>query len=320
MLGVMTEMTEPGFPLLWHAALFHRDAVEFETRACMFAQDAARAGAAMLILGKASTLGGLRARLGGLAEHVTWLDAAEKGANPGRLISAISRFAREHSGRETWCVQQAAWPGRPVDELWEVLRHEALLNVALAGSRLRVLCPYDTRLPRELINCAETTHPVISPDGTFEPSPHYHGDIRGDVPEQCDRPLPAPPAGARVQRYADDLSPIRHLVWLEALAAGLPDNRADDLLIAVGELAANTLAHARPPGTLTMWATRAEVVCQVSDGGYIANPLAGRLRPSPAAPNGGRGLWLVHQLCDLVQIRTNPRGTTTRIHMRLPRS
>jgi anti-sigma regulatory factor (Ser/Thr protein kinase) len=302
---------------LWHAALFHRDEVEFEIQACRFAEDAARAGAAVLVVGRASALGGLRARLDGLGDQVTWADIAEIGANPGRLISAISRFASDHPGRAIWCVQQAAWPSRPAEELWEVLRHEALLNAALASAPVRVLCPYDIRLPLELISCVEATHPVISPLGRFQLSPRYR-DARGLVPAECDAPLPSPPPGARALLYTDDLSAVRHLVSERARAAGLSPGRAGDLLIAVGELTANTLAHAAGPGTLTTWTTSAEIVCQVSDTGYITDPLAGRLRPEPAAEQGGRGLWLVHQLCDLVQVRTGPAGTTVRVHMRVP--
>jgi hypothetical protein len=40
-------------------------------------------------------------------------------------------------------------------------------------------------------------------------------------------------------------------------------------------------------------------------------------RARQAAAGGGRGLRAVHQLCDLVEVRTGPGGTTTRPHMRL---
>lgn len=303
---------------LWHAALFYRGAAEFETLACRFAETAARVGDAVLVSGPATSLARLRARLDGLGERVTWADMADMGANPGRLISALARFADQHSGRTIWCVQQAAWPSRPAEELWEVLRHEALLNAALSGAPLRMLCPYDAGLPEELISCVKATHPVIAPSGRWQASPHYGEATRGVVPPACDKPLPAPPADAWVLSYTNDLRPLRTLVSLRARAAGLPPDRASDLLIAVGELTANTLAHAGGQGTLTTWRTDAEIICEVSDGGHIADPLAGQLRPEPTADNGGRGLWLVHQLCDLVQVRTRPHGTTTRVHMRLP--
>ena len=57
------------------------------------------------------------------------------------------------------------------------------------------------------------------------------------------------------------------------------------------------------------------MTCQVSDSGRIRDPLAGRVRPEPDA-RGGRGLWLVNQLCDLVQIRTGSSGTTVRVQAR----
>lgn len=36
------------------------------------------------------------------------------------------------------------------------------------------------------------------------------------------------------------------------------------------------------------------------------------------APDGGRGLLLVNQLCDLVRVHTTPAGTNTRIHLHRP--
>lgn len=303
---------------LWHAALFHRGATEFETQACRFAEAAASAGAAVLVTGPGASLNRLRARLDGLRDLVTWADMADPGANPGRLISALARFADQHPGRAIWCVQQAAWPSRPAEELWEVLKHEALLNSALSGVPLRMLCPYDAGLPADLISCAQATHPVIAHAGRWQASPPYGEAARGVVPAVCDMPLPAPPADAWTVSYLDDLRPPRSLVSLRARAAGLPPHRASDLAIAVGELAANTLAHVGGPGTLTTWTTREEIVCQVHDGGHIADPLAGQLRPDPADDDGGRGLWLVHQLCDLVQVRTGAQGTTIRVHMHLP--
>jgi hypothetical protein len=90
-----------------------------------------------------------------------------------------------------------------------------------------------------------------------------------------------------------------------------------DLVLAVGELAANTLAHTSGRGTFVIWRTGSEVVCQVSDSGQIADPLVGTFRPDPAATTSRRGLWLVNEVADLVQIRTGPAGTTVRVHMRI---
>jgi anti-sigma regulatory factor (Ser/Thr protein kinase) len=131
------------------------------------------------------------------------------------------------------------------------------------------------------------------------------------------RPLSDPPADAEMLRYRADLARVRSFAAAWAARAGLPPHRVGDLVIAVGELIANTLAHTNEPGQLTLWTTGSEVICQVHDIGEITDPLAGKLRPDPDDPGGGRGLWVVHQLCDLVEIRTGSAGTTTRMHLQL---
>jgi anti-sigma regulatory factor (Ser/Thr protein kinase) len=182
---------------------------------------------------------------------------------------------------------------------------------------LRSLCAYHAGLTADMTSCAEATHPVIGRHGRWQRSPRYRHDSGTLIPQECDQPLPPPPASARTLRYHEDLTSVRGLLTAAAQAAGLPPHRASDLIVAVSELAANTLAHTSGPGTLTLWGTGTEIICQVDDTGHITDPLAGRLRPDPAAGGGGRGLWVVHQLCDLVQIRTGPAGTTIRVHMRL---
>ena len=96
--------------------------------------------------------------------------------------------------------------------------------------------------------------------------------------------------------------------------AGLPDSRANDLVLAVSEVAANTLRHTRSSGTLNLWHDASEIVCEIHDEGVITDPLAGRRAPAPHAL-GGHGLWLVHQVCDLVELRSDYTGTTIRMHM-----
>jgi hypothetical protein len=65
---------------------------------------------------------------------------------------------------------------------------------------------------------------------------------------------------------------------------------------------------------LRAWATAVGVTFEVSDGGHILDPLAGRRLPGQGSL-GGRGLWLVHHLCDLVETRTGEDGTVVRLHV-----
>jgi hypothetical protein len=85
-------------------------------------------------------------------------------------------------------------------------------------------------------------------------------------------------------------------------------------VIAASEVAANTLKHTSGGGVVRVWATDHEVLCQLEDTGYIADPLAGFSRPA-VDTLGRQGLWLVNQVCDLAEIRTSELGTTIRLHM-----
>ena len=139
--------------------------------------------------------------------------------------------------------------------------------------------------------------------------------------EHAPPPLPVPPLSppgvdATYHTYRTDLAKVRALVLQQARAAGLTEGRANDLVLAVSEVAANTLRHTQSAGTLTIWRPAGEVVCEIQDDGTITDPLAGQRRPGPDA-TGGHGLWLVYQVCDLVELRSDESGTTIRMHMAL---
>jgi anti-sigma regulatory factor (Ser/Thr protein kinase) len=118
--------------------------------------------------------------------------------------------------------------------------------------------------------------------------------------------------------YATDLSAVRAVVYRHAKQAGLSEHRALDLVLAVSEVAANTVRHAKSPGSLKIWYDTEEIVCQIEDKGVIQDPLAGQRGPSMDAA-GGHGLWIVNQVCDDVEMRSDETGTTVRLHMKLPR-
>jgi anti-sigma regulatory factor (Ser/Thr protein kinase) len=132
-----------------------------------------------------------------------------------------------------------------------------------------------------------------------------------------DDPLPLPPSGAMSYQYTTDLAAVRAVVYRHARQAGLPESRAIDLVLAVSEVAANTVRHAKSPGSLKIWYDTDEIVCQIQDEGTITDPLAGRRQPSIEAM-GGHGLWIVNQVCDSVEMRSDETGTTIRLHMDLP--
>jgi anti-sigma regulatory factor (Ser/Thr protein kinase) len=116
--------------------------------------------------------------------------------------------------------------------------------------------------------------------------------------------------------YTTNLSEVRAVAEQQARRAGLPDARVTDFVIAVSEVAANTVRHARSAGSMEIWSDATEIVCEIRDAGFIADPAAGR-RPPPPGAGGGHGLWLVRQVCDRVELRSDRNGTIVRLHMSL---
>lgn len=116
--------------------------------------------------------------------------------------------------------------------------------------------------------------------------------------------------------YRYDLARVREFVRIQASKAGLSSYRTGDLVIAVSELAANTLRHTQGGGSLHIWLELGEVICEVHDDGHITDPLVGRVRPAAAAGHG-HGIWVVRQLCDDVDIRSDSDGTTIQLRMRI---
>jgi anti-sigma regulatory factor (Ser/Thr protein kinase) len=116
--------------------------------------------------------------------------------------------------------------------------------------------------------------------------------------------------------YTTNLSEVRALAEKQARMAGLPDERVTDFVIAVSEVAGNTVRHARSPGSIEIWSDADEIVCEIRDAGVIADPTVGS-SPPPADAGGGHGLWLVHQVCDRVDLRSDSGGTVIRMYMSL---
>jgi anti-sigma regulatory factor (Ser/Thr protein kinase) len=131
-------------------------------------------------------------------------------------------------------------------------------------------------------------------------------------------PLPSRSPSDMSYGYTTDLAAVRAVVYRYAKQAGLPEHRAIDLVLAVSEVAANTVRHAKSPGSLKIWYDTREIVCQIQDEGTIHDPLAGQRKPSVDAM-GGHGLWIVHQVCDEVEMKSDEAGTTICLHMNLPR-
>jgi anti-sigma regulatory factor (Ser/Thr protein kinase) len=300
-------------PMQAHQALFYRDWDEYLAGVLGFIEPALARDEPVVIAVPDPRLSGLRAELGQRASRVEWIDMAELGRNPGRIIPAVLAMIERSGIRPLRFVGEPIWAGRTPEEIREATRHEALLNLAWPGADIQVLCAYDAaNLDERVLSDAERTHPGVARGGRLEPSRDYAG---GAVPAACEAPLSDPPQEALTRAFeAGDLGRLRAWVAERAAASGVDEPSTEALVTAVNELTTNSVRHAGPNGVLRSWTTEREIVFQVEDSGHISDPLAGRRREASAS--GGLGLWIVNELCDLVEVRTSATGTTTRVHSR----
>jgi anti-sigma regulatory factor (Ser/Thr protein kinase) len=301
---------------LEHIGLLYDTEAAYLDGVLSFVHAALSAGDPVLVAVPGGNLDLVRSALGADAERVRLADMAVAGRNPGRILPAVlCAFADEHAGRRVSIVGEPIWAGRDELEYPACLAHEALINAVLAERDVAVLCPYDTRgLDARAVADAHRTHPVMEHLGVRSGSTAYTDPIA--LAAECNGPLPAPPPGAATAAYAvpTDLPLMRRFTTVHASAAGLDPDRAEELVVAVNELVANTLEHTGGGGTVTAWSQGGAFVCQVEDTGHLADPLAGRV-PPPVSATGGRGLIFIQRLCDLVRVETRPGRTVIRLFM-----
>jgi anti-sigma regulatory factor (Ser/Thr protein kinase) len=297
-----------------HEAFLYSGLPEFLSGTLSFIRRAVSAGDPVLVVVSAAKIDLLRQQLAAEAGHVAFADMADVGDNPARIFALWQAFVQGNTGAAQLCgIGEPVHPGRSPSELAECQLHEALLNVAFdAASPLWLLCPYDLEvLAADVIDEAQRTHPFVA-----------HGDQRQasslfepiDPADPFDRRLPPSPDGAAAVSFGSgDLRRLRTLVAGHAEQAGLGQEAATGVVLAVSEVASNSIRHGGGHGELRVWTEGRSLVVEVSDRGHVTSPLVGRVRPVPDA-GGGAGLWLANQLCDLVQISSSARGTTVRVY------
>ena len=120
---------------------------------------------------------------------------------------------------------------------------------------------------------------------------------------------------------AGTLHALRVEVRVSALRAGLPEGRAEDVVLAAHELAANSVRYGGGAGRLRVWKLAGSLQCQVDDGDLLGAAESGASHTGPGSASGrksmnslprvpGHGLWVVQQVADQVQSLSGPRGTS----------
>jgi anti-sigma regulatory factor (Ser/Thr protein kinase) len=294
-----------------HEAVFYDTMDDLVEVVAAFVREGLRNGEPVLVAELPPQVEALRARLGPDAERVSFVDMAEVGRNPACIIPVWREFVATHRGVPVRGVGEPAWVGRRPVELEECQLHEALLNVAFdEQADFRLMCPYDARaLPQDVLAGAMRTHPAVD----VKPRGASYGG-HGHAVDGFTAPLTSAPARAREVGFGPgDLPWLRSNVRFFGEGARLPGEVVEDLVLAVHELATNSIEHGGGSGLLRAWSEPDSVVLEVADDGIIDDPLIGR-EPLLDLAEDGRGVWMVNHLCDLVQVRSSRGGTTVRLH------
>jgi len=293
-----------------HEAVFYDGERTYMDRLLPFLREGVGADEPMLVAVSPERIRLLADALGADATRVSFVPMDELGRNPARIIPAWRTFADAAGTAPVRGIGEPVWAGRSQAELDECYLHESLLNVAFAERRsFQLLCPYDTSaLPEAVLQRARASHPCVGEHGATASSGHYHSE----APVTS---LTAVPGEAR--RLAFDgpaLATVRRAVAESAREAGIGARKVEACVLAVNELAANSVRHGGGRGELRLWHEDGALVCEIRDGGCISDPLVGRHHPT-LDQLGGRGLWMVNQLCDLVQIRTPPHAPVNTVRV-----
>lgn len=322
MTAVLQPTVRPG-PSYRHEAFFYSGDEEYVAGTVPLLRDGVDAGEAVMAALPPDRLAQVRTALAAEAPAtvagVRWVDLAELGRNPANILAVWSDFLADNGGRRARGIGEAVWPGRRQEEVQECQLLEALLNLAVSPDvPFWLRCPYDAQaLDEQVLRAAHLSHPVLCGPGQLRGSTTYAGAHH--AAELLSAELPEPDAGTDVLTLpfvGRDLPALRTAVQGQAAAAGLSADRADDLAHAVHESAANSIQHGGGRGVLRSWRDAQALVVEVRDEGRLSDPLVGRRTPSLRA-EGGRGVYLVHRLCDLVRLRSGDSGTRVRMVMRV---
>ena len=276
--------------------------------------DALRAGDSVTAVLDDEAGRGLRAALGPASAAVEFPDPYEVHSVPG--FTTAARWAR--SGRQLPAPgtralivgqQLLGLPGCGPDYWARVC---VGLEVAAAGLPLTVLCPFPDG-PAHWTR-VRPTHPVLAGGNGSTANSAYRPPHEVVV----DHPLPPPPdlgpPAAELTFRGTDLGALRHLTAQLAARGGLDSERTADVVLAINELASNSIEHGPGSGRLRMWIDDG-LLAEVADAGRLTEPFPGLRQPAVTGARG-RGFWLAGELSDVMQV-WDRAGTVIRLSFRL---
>ncbi|MGW3960961.1 anti-sigma factor RsbA family regulatory protein [Amycolatopsis sp. NPDC005003] len=301
---------EPGFR---HQGCLYGSDAEFLAMAVPFAENGLRRGEPVLVTTTAGNLRLLHTVMGADADRIAFAESDYFGRRPSQLADALHRYWRRHrSTAPTGTVRILAEPTRAVgsgdEAAW--LLAEAEFNVALTGTRIWMICPYDTRTTGPaVVEVARRTHPEYVVDGEIRSSAQFR------APEEAGGPAAAtlPHTAEDCFRFEGDLVAVRRHVLERASVLLRSEDTATLFGIAVGEAVAYLLEHGIDRAAVWVRPAAGRVVCTL----HSERPVDGPAFYGPrAATRPGTSLWMTDQICEWLDVSSDTAGCTIELAMR----
>ena len=277
-----------------HVAQFYERDEDLVAHAGRYLGDGARAGAAVIVIATEPHRAAFEACLRDKGSLVVWLDAA----------TTLGRFMCEgRIDRDAFfdvvggVVRAAAATGRPVRAygemvalLWEAGDVMAAIELETLWNELATEVPFS-------LYCAYRSESI---------SGHEHADALARVCHLHSAVVPSPVAETTWHFPADATAPgdARRRVVDELERAGHDDDLLDDVRIAITELAANAVVHARTPFSVSLRSTGPIVRLAVRDGSHAAPAVRADTGTTPS----GRGMRIVAALAGRWGVDPAPGG------------
>ena len=292
-----------------HELLLHSSPAEMLAFLLPFARDGMTAQEPTLLLVRPETAETVRPLLGP-SPHLTLLPALGWSRRPAATLRAADNALAGYGPEVSRVRILSQAPTVPEGQWRDWRRLEAAVNVALGRFRAWVVCGYDRRgLTDEMIADLHATHRLVGWGDEHRNNLRYEDPFDFAAKHLDAEPDPAESSAPAAELLNPTPGIARAAVEGFARYSSLPPLEIENLVVATHETVVNSLMHGRPPVVLRLWPLSARMVVTVTDAGPgPADPLVGlippRLRHGP-----GLGLWLCHQLVDVIH-RRHPDGYT----------
>ena len=231
------------------------------------------------------------------------------------LVAARARELRRivaEAGPATMITEHWSRFDGPDGRFWTEL--DAAVNIALWDLPVRLTCFFpEMPVHRAVLDGARRNHPLVLVGDHLRRNP----DHREPQEVLAESPVPAPPGlrapDVRMTFGLSQLVEVRSTIEKALRGTALARERAEDVALAVNEVATNAVQHGAEPAQLCVWSEPEGHVFEVHDRGTLKELLPGLRAPHPTE-RSRRGLWIARQLCDCLHVWVDDEGTKVRIH------